>query len=153
MGRPVNKQNFGPDGIEVQAKVGSAAAKAGYIVKQTSTHEFIVNVGGKEYTSRMVEKAKGDLAVGEMMIAVTLADGSVVPAKSLKGHVVTAGGKATVWATRTNNAAPSKVARVQEEAPAPTPTPTPTPSTPADPAPTTPEPTPADPDTTTPTGS
>ena len=74
----------------------------------------------------MVEKAKSALANGEMMIEVTLEDGDVVPAAALKGHVVIADGKATVWATRTANAAPSALAMVEEEeAPAPTPTPTP----------------------------
>ncbi len=128
MGRPVNKHFFGPEGIEVQAKVAGKSLTAGYIVKQTSTKEFIVNLGGDEFTVNMVEKAKSALVNGEMMIEVTLESGDVVPAKALKGHVVTAAGKATVWATRTANAAPSKLAMVEEEAPAPTPTPTPTPA-------------------------
>lgn len=126
MGRPISKHFFGPEGIEVQAKVAGKSLTTGFIVKQTSTREFIVDLAGEQFTVNMVEKAKTALVNGEMMIEVTLPGGTVVPAKTLKGHVVVAAGKSVVWATRSGTEAPAALAMVEEEeAPAPTPTPAP----------------------------
>lgn len=69
MGRPLDKNNFGSGSgnIRVYADVGSGVG-AGYIVEQTSTNEFIVDVGGSEGTIRLV--GHDNPSVGEGYIQV-----------------------------------------------------------------------------------
>lgn len=121
MGRPVNKHFFGATGIVCYARIGTAAAAKGYIVSQTSTHEFIVNCGGVVGTVNLVPVDKSALTANQMMIYVKMPDNSIDFVRSLKGHVLTtAGDKEVVWTTRTANPAPAAISMNGAEV-APTP--------------------------------
>lgn len=124
MGRPVDKQFFGPDAIQCIANVGDGEA-TGYIVKQTASSEFLVNAGGTEKKCHLVNKAPADLEVGEMVITVQLADDSVVTVKTLKGHkLTTSTGSQVVWNTGvTSNPAPAAVSTSDDVVPFPDATP------------------------------
>lgn len=111
MGRPVNKHFFGATQIHGFAKIGAGAAADAFIVKQTSTREFIVNVGGTLATVNLVAKPVADLAVGEMVIFATKGS-STLMVKNFKGHVATlSDGTQGIWSTRTANDAPVDVSK------------------------------------------
>jgi len=124
MGRPVDKQFFGPDAIQCIANVGNGEA-AGYIVKQTASSEFLVNAGGTEKKCHLVNKAPADLLVGEMVITVQLADDTVATVTTLKGHkLTTSQGNQVVWNTGVpSNPAPVAVSTNDDVVPFPDATP------------------------------
>lgn len=88
MGRPVNKRNFGDpaDGtnLTVRAYVGGIDTQA-YIVAQKGTNKFKVsnNAGDATAICRLVNKATGSLAAGEMLIEGMNAGGERVVIKKL----------------------------------------------------------------------
>lgn len=105
MGRPVNKKFFGDGSIMCKAKIDANPAADGFIVKQTSTREFIVNVDGDEYTCVLVAVPAEDLEIGQMSIGVVNAIGEIVQVEGFKGKVLTTSeGKQATWNTGTNNA-------------------------------------------------
>jgi hypothetical protein len=73
MGRPVNKRYFGnpnPDGtqLRVEADTGNGDSQLAYILAQKGTNQFRVTDGTTALECRLVDKASGVLAVGEMVI-------------------------------------------------------------------------------------
>lgn len=113
MGRPVNKSFFGQEGIACKAKINSGAAADGFIVKQTSTREFIVDVQGEQFPCILVPKPAADLAIGEMSIDVMNAIGEIVQVEGFKGRVLTTSeGVQASWNTGNDSTPKFIVAKV-----------------------------------------
>jgi len=72
MGRPVNKRYFGdPVGgtqLRVEADTGNGAVDTAYIISQRGTNKFKVTDGTTTLDCRLVDKAIGAIAEGEMVI-------------------------------------------------------------------------------------
>jgi len=79
MGRPVNKRYFGdPVGgtqLRVEADTGNGEVDTAYILAQKSTNEFRVTDGTTARNCRLVNKTFANIAVGEMVIAGSVAGG------------------------------------------------------------------------------
>lgn len=92
MGRPINKRYFGANvknNLRVQFYNGSASV-AGAIVKQTGSKRFVcVDASGTEATCKLVSKADGDLAAGEMSITVKNDAGTSLYVRKITAHKVT----------------------------------------------------------------
>ena len=113
MGRPVNKSFFGQEGIACKVKINSGAAVDGFIVKQTSTREFIVDVQGDQHSCVLVPKPAADLAIGEMSVDVMNAIGEIVQVEGFKGRVLTTSeGLQATWNTGNENTPKFIVAKV-----------------------------------------
>ena len=92
MGRPLNKKHFGTGAgadFKVRAKLDTGAEGYGFIVKQTATKTFDVNIGGTVGRCVLVDKATGTLAAGEMTISARDADGDVARVVKLAGRKLT----------------------------------------------------------------
>jgi hypothetical protein len=102
MGRPLNKRNFGADSgndIKVQFHNGTSSVN-GYIVKQTGSKKFKVRAYGVAttiYTCRLVDKATGALAAGEMTISVKTDAGVVEQVTKITARKVTVNGVSMQW--------------------------------------------------------
>lgn len=92
MGRPLNKKYFvtGPDlDLKVQAKIGSAAAGPGFIVRQRGSKRFEVTVGGNTGICVLVDKAIADLAAGEMTLNARNTGGNLKQIVKISAHKAT----------------------------------------------------------------
>jgi hypothetical protein len=101
MGRPINKRYFSANAknnIKVQFHNGTASV-AGYIVKQRGSKTFVCTANGSLLKScRLVDKASGSLAAGEMSITLKLDDGTVVRAIKISARRFTANnGRSYPW--------------------------------------------------------
>jgi hypothetical protein len=104
MGRPVSKKFFGPDAIRCKTIVDGSEVE-GYLVKQTATREFIINVDGEEVRSKLVAKPAEDLAPGEMSVNVMNSVGQIVQVDGFKGRVLTTStGEQASWNATGNSA-------------------------------------------------
>lgn len=101
MGRPLNKKYFGTgagNDFRVHAKIGSAAAGAGSIVRQRGSKRFEVKVGSNVGVCHLVDKDMADLVAGEMTLAVQDADDNVQHVLKIAGHKATlADGSVSAW--------------------------------------------------------
>lgn len=92
MGRPLKKSYFGTGTateFTVHARLSTGAAAYGFIVKQTATKHFQVNVGGTVEVCVLVDKEVADLAANEMTISCQDVDGNVKRFVKLANHVGT----------------------------------------------------------------
>ena len=138
MGRPLNKKHFGTgagEDLRIQAKIGSADAGAGSIIRQRGSKRFEVNVDGDIGVCALVDKEVADLAAGEMTLSARNTGGNVKRVMKITGHKATLS-DGTVVAWDFAAAAAGKV-EMEEEADtfsdpaAPAPAPAPAPTTPA----------------------
>lgn len=93
MGRPLKKSLFGADSsndIKVQFHNGTSSVP-GYIVKQKSARRFSVKAfgGATAFTCRLVDKASGDLAAGEMSMTVKSDNTNIDQVIKISGRTVT----------------------------------------------------------------
>ena len=74
MGRPLKKSLFGPPGsgteIKVRYRATGQSEANGWILKQKSARRFECTDGTNPMVCRLVDKAQGALAVGDMTIVV-----------------------------------------------------------------------------------
>lgn len=101
MGRPLNKKYFGTgagDDLRIQAKVGSNAAGAGFIVRQRGSKRFEVNVAGNVGVCALVDKEIADLAAGEMTLSARNTGGNVKRVVKISGKKATlSDGTVVAW--------------------------------------------------------
>lgn len=76
MGRPLNKRNFGPDGIKIAYKeTGETAVEDAVILKQTGSKTFVCDIAGGDGDEReeckLVQKDYLDLDDKECSILLT----------------------------------------------------------------------------------
>ena len=113
MGRPLNKRYFGQGQtgheIKVTAKVPGKSVGAGFIVRQRGTRKFLVEVGGKQAVCQLVDKAKNQLADGEMIITVLTDGNTLVNVTKLTNRAAIVNGQKVQW----NFAASQEDAAVQ----------------------------------------
>jgi hypothetical protein len=121
MGRPVNKRYFGAnsdDNLKVQFNNGTASVP-GFIVKQKGASRFLCqDADGNTAVCRLVAKAAGDLAEGEMSITVKLDDTSVGQITKIAGRKITVGGNSIPWnfsTSTTDNAVQVEEAGTDED--------------------------------------
>ncbi len=92
MGRPLKKVNFGANAnsnIKVQFHNGTES-KQGYIVKQVGARRFkCKDAAGNVAVCKLVNKAAGDLAAGEMSITVKQDDGTVDQVIKISARILT----------------------------------------------------------------
>lgn len=106
MGRPLSKQQFfganANNNIKVQFYNGTESVR-GYIVKQTGSKRFLCkDADGNEALCRLVDKASGDLAAGEMTITVKYDDGTAQQITKIARHRVTVDGTIQPWSFSTS---------------------------------------------------
>lgn len=93
MGRPLKKKLFGADAnsnIKVQFYNGTAS-KQGYIVSQVGARRFLCkDAAGNSAICKLVNKAAGALAAGEMTITVKNDAGTVMQVVKISGRMLTA---------------------------------------------------------------
>lgn len=95
MGRPIKKSWFGdPNSVgsqlKITAKLPGTAVGTGFIVEQTGTRKYKVNIGGVVGDVFLVNKSvSGDLVDGEGFITVTPFGGSAEPVNKLTQYRVT----------------------------------------------------------------
>jgi hypothetical protein len=92
MGKPINKRNFGNDigtDISIVANV-SGTVGSGFIVKQSGTRKYLVNINGDVGMVRLVNKDQEDLLEGEAIIQAVVGSDTFNVSK-LTQH------RATVW--------------------------------------------------------
>jgi len=93
MGRPINKKFFGfdnNDNIRVRFHNGTASVD-GAIQRQRGSKTFIcVDAAGTTASCRLVAKADGSLAAGEMTIKVKADDGTLGYVGKISGRKITA---------------------------------------------------------------
>lgn len=101
MGRPLNKKYFGAgdgDQFRVTAKVPTATVGAGFIVKQTGSKRFVVDVEGVKAPCVLVDKIDADLLDGEMTIQLKNSDDEVKNVVKITGRTaVFSDGTISAW--------------------------------------------------------
>ena len=117
MGRPLNKKHFGTGAgadFKVRARLASGAEGYGFIVKQTATKTFDVNIGGVVGRCKLVDKANGTLAAGEMTISARNTTPTVKRVVKISGRTCTLNdGTVAKWDF---NAASAGKVEMEEEA-------------------------------------
>ena len=117
MGRPLNKKHFGTGAgadFKVRAKLDTGAEGYGFIVKQTATKTFDVNIGGTVGRCVLVDKDTGTLAAGEMTISTRNTTPTVKRVVKIAGRTCTlSDGTVTAWDF---NAATAGKVEMEEEA-------------------------------------
>jgi hypothetical protein len=92
MGRPLKKSLFGANAknnLKVQFYNGTAS-KQGYIVKQVGSRRFkCKDAAGNAAICKLVNKAAGSLAAGEMTITVKLDSGTVANVQKISSKMLT----------------------------------------------------------------
>jgi len=100
MGRPLNKHLWGANSlnnIKVQFHNGTKSVP-GYIVKQLSARRWRVrDKDGNTSDCKLVSKASGSLAAGEMSITVKYDNGTASQISKIATHIVTVGGTWQPW--------------------------------------------------------
>ena len=95
MGRPIQKKWFGDPAsvgyqLKVTAKLPEVAVAEGYIVEQTGTNKYKVNINGNIGDVFLVNKSVGaNLEDGEGFMLATPFDGSALPVYKLTQYRVT----------------------------------------------------------------
>lgn len=100
MGRPLNKRYFGTGaGDQIKTRFHNGTTEvSGYIVRQKGSKIFICSDGAVEARCKLVDKAQGTLADGEMTITITDDAGNVKQVTKISGHSVTVDtGEAIRW--------------------------------------------------------
>ena len=83
-----NKVQAGPQ-LHVQVRVAGQAAAEGSILRMKGAHKhYVIDTAGNKGQCTLVNKAKADLAVGEMSIVVTLASESTFYASKITNKFV-----------------------------------------------------------------
>lgn len=83
-----NKQQVGPQ-LHVQVRVRGQSAAEGSILLMKGAHKhYVMDTNGYKGQCTLVNKAKADLAAGEMSITVTKADTSTFYAKKITNKFV-----------------------------------------------------------------
>lgn len=112
MGRPLNKRNFGANAknnLRVQFHNGTASV-AGAILKQKGSKRFeCVDNAGTKAICRLVAKADGSLAAGEMTITVTNDAGTDLFVTKIAARKITASNGQTYPWTFTASSSDSQV--------------------------------------------
>ena len=112
MGRPINKRHIGePDsGNELKCRFHTGAAEVnGWIVKQNGSRRYKCYDGTTYATCKLVDKAQGALAAGEMTVTVKDDGGTVRQVTKITGHrVLLDTGSSSRW-TFTQDAADDAV--------------------------------------------
>lgn len=89
MGKPINKRNFGDTAgvsLGIIANVGSGA-DTGFILKQSGTNKYLVDIGGELGTVRLVNKSAEALLEGEAIIPVQVGSDTFYAKKITQNRV------------------------------------------------------------------
>lgn len=94
MGRPIKKSFIGNTAnagqqIRVRVKIGTNAEADGYIIKQRSSHRYLVTDGVNTGICILADLADGTLTDNTMTISFTMDDTSVVRARKLNNKTFT----------------------------------------------------------------
>lgn len=92
MGRPLNSRYFGTSTEDAEIKVqfhNGTSSVDGYIVKQLASRRFRCTDGSNTADCKLVDKAAGSLAEGEMSISVKDDTGTVKQVTKIAAHKLT----------------------------------------------------------------
>jgi hypothetical protein len=108
MGRPINKRHIGsPDsGNELKCRFHNGTAEVnGWIIKQKGSRRYRCSDGTNEANCKLVDKAQGSLAAGEMTVTVKDDGGTIRQVTKITGHrVLLDTGSSSRWTFTTDAA-------------------------------------------------
>tara|TARA_B100000959_G_C14911781_1_gene595476 strand:- start:520 stop:912 length:393 start_codon:yes stop_codon:yes gene_type:complete len=108
MGRPINKRHIGsPDsGNELKCRFHNGTSEVnGWIIKQKGSRRYRCSDGTNEANCKLVDKAQGSLAAGEMTVTVKDDGGTIRQVTKITGHrVLLDTGSSSRWTFTTDAA-------------------------------------------------